>query len=70
MEKDIITFIATQGAFATLFTWLLIDTRKDSKLREMKYIETIDKLSDKFNIVQRIEEKVDKLTKELKDDKK
>lgn len=66
MEKDIITFIATQGAFATLFTWLLIDTRKDSKLREMKYIETIDKLSDKFNIVQRIEEKVDELTKELK----
>lgn len=70
MEKDIITFIATQGAFATLFTWLLIDTRKDSKLREMKYIETIDKLSDKFNIVQRIEEKVDELTKELKEDRK
>lgn len=67
MEKDIITFIATQGAFATLFTWLLIDTRKDSKVREMKYIETIDKLSEKFSIVTRIEKKIDKLVNELED---
>lgn len=67
MEKDIITFIATQGAFATLFTWLLIDTRKDSKLREIKYIDTIDKLSEKFGVVTRIEKKVDKLVSELED---
>ena len=67
MEKEVITLVGTQGAFAVLFVWLLIDTRKDSKLREMKYIETIDKLSEKFSIVTRIEKKVDKLVSELED---
>lgn len=67
MEKEVITLVGTQGAFAVLFVWLLVDTRKDSKLREMKYIETIDKLSEKFSIVTRIEKKVDKLVSELED---
>ena len=35
MEKEVITLVSTQGAFAVLFVWLLVDTRKDSKLREM-----------------------------------
>lgn len=67
MEKEVITLVGTQGAFAVLFVWLLVDTRKDSKLREMKYIETIDKLSEKFSVVTRIEKKVDKLVSELED---
>ena len=67
MEKEVITLVSTQGAFAVLFVWLLVDTRKDSKLREMKYIETIDKLSEKFSVVTRIEKKVDKLVSELED---
>ena len=67
MEKGVITLVGTQGAFAVLFVWLLVDTRKDSKLREMKYIETIDKLSEKFSVVTRIEKKVDKLVSELED---
>ncbi|BDU93630.1 hypothetical protein SNUCP_31470 (plasmid) [Clostridium perfringens A] len=31
MEKEIITQIATNGAFAALFIWLLYDTRKEAE---------------------------------------
>lgn len=51
MEGEVIKYFITQGAFAVLFMWLLIDTRKDSKQREEKYQQTIDKLADKINIV-------------------
>lgn len=73
MEKEIITQIATNGAFAALFVWLLWDTRKEaresrveSKQREEKLHNTIDKnqtiineLAQKFNVVEDIKEDVD-----------
>ncbi|HBI6884418.1 TPA: bacteriocin, partial [Clostridium perfringens] len=49
MEKEIITQIATNGAFAALFVWLLYDTRKEARERESKLNNLIDKLADKFN---------------------
>lgn len=54
-------YFITQGAFAGLFVWLLIDTRKDAKEREKGYQTTIKenqsiigKLTQKFNIVEGI----------------
>lgn len=73
MENQIISFVITQGAFATLFTWLLFDTRKENKEREKKYLETIEeskerernyleaisKLSDNLNVIRDVKEDVD-----------
>ena len=61
MEGEVIKYFITQGAFAVLFMWLLIDTRKDSKQREEKYQQTIDKLADKINIVEDIKEEPPKI---------
>lgn len=65
MENEVIKYFITQGAFAVLFMWLLIDTRKDSKQREEKYQLTIDKLADKINIVEDIKEYVEEIKNKL-----
>lgn len=65
MENEVIKYFITQGAFAVLFMWLLIDTRKDSKQREEKYQQTIDKLADKINIVEDIKEDVEEIKNKL-----
>lgn len=65
MEGEVIKYFITQGAFAVLFLWLLIDTRKDSKQREEKYQQTIDKLADKINIVEDIKEDVEEIKNKL-----
>lgn len=38
-----IEMIVSQGIFAILFVWLFIDTRKESKLREDRLLDQIDK---------------------------
>lgn len=65
MEKEIFTQIATQGAFAALFVWLLWDTRKEARERENKLNSLIDKLADKFNVVEDIKEDVDTIKDHL-----
>lgn len=65
MENEVIKYFITQGAFAVLFMWSLIDTRKDSKQREEKYQLTIDKLADKINIVEDIKEDVEEIKNKL-----
>ena len=63
--NEVIKYFITQGAFAVLFMWLLIDTRKDSKQREEKYQQTIDKLADKINIVEDIKDDVEEIKNKL-----
>lgn len=65
MENEILKIIASQGVFAVLFVWLLIDTRKESKTREEKLQEIISKnqtviseLAEKFDVVENIQEDV------------
>lgn len=43
MESELFKTMISQGAWAVLFVWLLIDTRKESKTREEKLQEIIDK---------------------------
>lgn len=43
MENELFKVIINNGAWAVLFVWLLIDTRKESKAREEKLQEIIDK---------------------------
>ena len=65
MEKEILTQIATQGVFAALFVWLLWDTRKEARERENKLNNLIDKIADKFNVVEDIKEDVDTIKDHL-----
>jgi hypothetical protein len=65
MEGEILKYALTQGAFAALFVWLLIDTRKDSKEREIKYQNTIDKLADKFGVVEDIKQDVEEIKNKI-----
>lgn len=65
MEGEVFKVIVTQGAWAVLFVWLLIDTRKESKTREEKLQgiinknqEVISELADKFDVVENIQSDV------------
>lgn len=65
MENELIKTIVSQGAWAILFVWLLIDTRKESKAREEKLQgiinknqEVISELAEKFDVVESIQEDV------------
>ena len=68
MEVEILKTIVIQGAWAILFVWLLIDTRKESKTREEKLQsiinknqEVISELAEKFNVVEDIQEDVSEI---------
>ncbi|WP_322008166.1 BhlA/UviB family holin-like peptide, partial [Clostridium butyricum] len=65
METELLKTIVSQGAWAVLFVWLLIDTRKESKIREEKLQNVINKnqeviseLAEKFDVVEDIKEDV------------
>ena len=53
-----IKIVISNGIFCSLFVWLLIDTRKDTKQREGKYQEIITSLSDKIGIIDVIKEDI------------
>ncbi len=65
MENEVFKIIVSQGSWAVLFVWLLIDTRKESKVREEKLQSIIDKnqdvisdLAEKFDVVEDIQHDV------------
>lgn len=65
MESELFKTIASQGSWAILFIWLLIDTRKESKTREEKLQsiinknqEVISELAEKFDVVEDIQSDV------------
>lgn len=60
MEQEFIRYLVTQGPFAVLFVWLLFYVMRNNKEREMRLHSTLDKFSEKYNLV------VDEL-KEIKD---
>ncbi|WP_240371498.1 BhlA/UviB family holin-like peptide [Anoxybacteroides rupiense] len=55
----------SNGVFAILFVWLLHDTRKESKEREQKLIEQIEKQNEAqqriVEAIERIEQKIEKM---------
>uniref|UniRef100_C5D6Y4 Holin-like protein n=1 Tax=Geobacillus sp. (strain WCH70) TaxID=471223 RepID=C5D6Y4_GEOSW len=55
----------SNGVFALLFVWLLVDTRKESKQREEKLIQQIEKQNEAqeriVQAIERIEQKIEKL---------
>ena len=65
MESEIIKQAASQGFFALLFITLLFYVLKTTATRELKYQTIIEKLSEKFEIIEEnvisISSKVDRL---------
>ena len=72
MENELLKTIVSQGAWAVLFVWLLIDTRKESKIREEKLQNVINKnqevtseLAEKFDVVEDIKEDVKEIKNKI-----
>lgn len=72
MENELFKTIVSQGAWAVLFVWLLIDTRKESKVREEKLQGIINKnqeviadLAEKFDVVEDIQSDVSDIKTKL-----
>ncbi|MGG4000729.1 BhlA/UviB family holin-like peptide [Anoxybacillus kestanbolensis] len=55
----------SNGVFAVLFVWLLVDTRKEAKEREQKLLEQIEKQNEAqeriVQAIERIEQKIEKM---------
>ncbi len=69
MEKEILTQVIGQGAFALLFVWLLLDTRKEARERESKLNSIINKLADKLNLVEDLKEDIEDIKNHIFKDK-
>ncbi|CAI3570076.1 hypothetical protein CNEO4_1960002 [Clostridium neonatale] len=72
LENELAKTIVSQGAWAALFIWLLIETRKESRLREEKLQnvisknqEVISELATKFNVVEEIKEDVEEIKNKI-----
>ncbi|CAM3017905.1 BhlA/UviB family holin-like peptide [Hathewaya histolytica] len=65
MENQILKYLLTQGAFAGLFTYLLFYVLKENSNRENNYQNIIQKLTDKFNLLDDVSKKVDKIKETL-----
>ena len=73
MESELLKTMISQGAWAVLFVWLLIDTRKESKIREEKLQsiintnqEVISDLAEKFDVVETIKVDVEEIKTNMK----
>lgn len=51
MEPDVLKYFLTQGPFAVLFVWLLVTTKKESRERETRLHEVLDKFSEKYDLI-------------------
>lgn len=64
MESEIIKVALSQGLWAVLFIWLLFYVLKENSKREGELRNIIDKLTDKFNILENVQTDVEEI-KEL-----
>lgn len=65
METEIIKMSFTYGIFGVLFVYLFFYMLKDSKAREVKYQEIIDKLTEKFGVIEDIKTDVDYIKEKI-----
>ncbi len=65
MWEQILNLAISQGLFAVMFLGLFIYQLRDSKSRETKYQETIEKLGDSLQIVKEVKEDVEMIKNTL-----
>ena len=70
MENEIVKTIASQGAWALLFVWLLFYVLKENSKRENNYQETINKLADKISIIEDKKEDVKEIKTKVNKEQK
>ncbi len=61
MWDEVFSVALTNGIFACLFVALLVYELKDSRQRERKYQKTIDTLSSRLVIIEKVHEDVDEI---------
>ena len=65
MWEQIINLAISNGLFAVLFMGLLVYQLKDSRSREQKYQNTIEKLGESLEIVKSVKEDVEEIKDRL-----
>lgn len=61
MWKEVFNLAINNGLWAVLFLALLIYVLKDSKIREVKYQTTIEKLADSLAVIEDVKNDVKKI---------
>lgn len=65
MWEQIVNLAISNGLFAVLFLGLLVYQLKDSRAREQKYQNTIEKLGNSLDIVRQVKEDVEDIKDKL-----
>ncbi|KGO12665.1 BhlA/UviB family holin-like peptide [Clostridium botulinum] len=65
MENEIIKLVATQGAFAVFFAYLLFYVLRENSKREGQYQNIIKELAEKLNVIKDVKKTVDKIEGKL-----
>lgn len=65
MWEQIVNLAISNGLFAVLFLGLLVYQLKDSRAREQKYQNTIEKLGNSLEIVRQVKEDVEDIKDKL-----
>lgn len=58
MHKEVVGVVATQGAWALLFVYMLFYVLKNNGEREKKYQEIIENLTEQFCLVEDVQRDV------------
>lgn len=67
MWEQIVNLAISNGLFAVMFLGLFVYQLRDSKNRETKYQETIEKLGDSLQVVKEVKEDVEMVKDKLDD---
>ncbi|MEG1751451.1 MAG: BhlA/UviB family holin-like peptide [Clostridia bacterium] len=65
MWQDIVNVAVSNGLFALLFVALLLYQLKDSRNREKRYVQTIQRLTYHLDVVLEIKNAVEKIQNEV-----
>ncbi len=69
MWEQIVNLAISNGLFAVLFLGLLVYQLRDSRAREQKYQNTIEKLGNSLEIVKQVKEDVEDIKDKINSNK-
>ncbi|MBE7076140.1 MAG: bacteriocin [Clostridiales bacterium] len=64
--SEIISIVVSNGVFAILFVWLFYYQLKDSAKREVKYQQTIEKLTSNLQLLEEVRQDLSDIKDYLK----
>jgi len=67
MWENVITFAINHGLMSVLFIGLMIYMLRDVEKREKKYVEIIEKLAERFRVVEEIAHSMSGVEREVRD---